>query len=327
MRQRPFGRTGRSVSELGVGMWGMGGGIGGWTGADDRRSMAVLEAAVDAGITFFDSAQVYGYGHTDGLLGDLVRARPGAGLFTASKVPPKDRSGRRARGAGCATCSRRTTFAGRSTGSCASSGRRPSTSSSSTSGTTPGRTIRAPAGRRGAARRRPGPPRGHQRQPARARERAADAPHGPHRRRPGGLQRVRPGAGGRAVPAVPRARDRGHRAGAAGRGEPHRDADRRHPLAGRRLAERLLLAGEPAEHRRARRGAPPARAGRGVDGRHGAALHPLEPGRDDGDPRHPDAEHLAANVAAAAAGPLPAELVAALRDHRWDRPPSRSSQS
>jgi aryl-alcohol dehydrogenase-like predicted oxidoreductase len=69
----------------------MGGGIGGWTGADDRRSMAVLGAAVNAGITFFDSAQVYGYGHTDGLLGELVRSRAGAGLFTASKVPPKNR--------------------------------------------------------------------------------------------------------------------------------------------------------------------------------------------------------------------------------------------
>ena len=38
-------------------------------------------------------------------------------------------------------------------------------------------------------------------------------------------------------------------------------------------------------------------------------------------------EHLAANVAAAAAGPLPADLLAALRPHRWDRPQSRASQS
>ena len=71
-------------------MWGMGGGIGGWTGADDRQSMAVLQAAVDAGVTFFDSAQVYGYGHTDRLLGELVRANPGRELFVASKVPPQE---------------------------------------------------------------------------------------------------------------------------------------------------------------------------------------------------------------------------------------------
>jgi len=88
---RAFGRTGRTVSELGLGTWGMGGGIGGWTGADDRQSAAVLQAAVDAGITFFDSALVYGYGHTDRLLGELVRANPDRDLFIASKVPPKDR--------------------------------------------------------------------------------------------------------------------------------------------------------------------------------------------------------------------------------------------
>jgi aryl-alcohol dehydrogenase-like predicted oxidoreductase len=91
MQQRTFGRTGRSVSELGVGMWGMGGGTGGWTGADDRQSTAVLQAAVDAGITFFDSAVVYGAGHSDELLGALARANPGRDLFLASKIPPQNR--------------------------------------------------------------------------------------------------------------------------------------------------------------------------------------------------------------------------------------------
>jgi len=79
------------VSELGVGMWGMGGGVGGWTGADDRQSMAVLQAAVDAGVTFFDSALVYGAGPSDELLGELARANPGRDLFLASKIPPKNR--------------------------------------------------------------------------------------------------------------------------------------------------------------------------------------------------------------------------------------------
>jgi aryl-alcohol dehydrogenase-like predicted oxidoreductase len=69
----------------------MGGGVGGWTGSDDRQSMAVLQAAVDAGITFFDSALIYGYGHSDGLLGRLVAANPGRDLFFASKIPPKNR--------------------------------------------------------------------------------------------------------------------------------------------------------------------------------------------------------------------------------------------
>ncbi len=91
MRQCPFGSTGRAVSQLGVGMWGMGGGIGGWSGADDRGSMTVLQAAVDSGVTFFDSAQVYGYGSTDALMGEVLRANPDRGLLLASKVPPKNR--------------------------------------------------------------------------------------------------------------------------------------------------------------------------------------------------------------------------------------------
>ncbi len=91
MQERAFGRSGRPVSELGVGMWGMGGGIGGWTGADDRQSSAVLQTAVDAGVTFFDSAQVYGAGRSDGLMGSLARANPGRGLFLASKIPPRNR--------------------------------------------------------------------------------------------------------------------------------------------------------------------------------------------------------------------------------------------
>ena len=91
MHERAFGRAGRSVSELGIGMWGMGGGAGGWTGSDDRRSMAVLRAAVDAGVTFFDSASVYGAGHSDELLGALARERTGRDLFLASKIAPKNR--------------------------------------------------------------------------------------------------------------------------------------------------------------------------------------------------------------------------------------------
>lgn len=78
------------MSELGVGMWGMGGGTGDWTGADDRQSMAVLQAAVDAGVTFVESTLVYGFGHTDRLLGELLRSNPGRELFVASKVPPKN---------------------------------------------------------------------------------------------------------------------------------------------------------------------------------------------------------------------------------------------
>ena len=91
MRQRSFGRSGRPVSQLGVGMWGMGGGVGGWSGADDGASMVVLQAAVDAGVTLFDSAQVYGSGVTDRLMGELRAANPGRDLLLASKIPPRNR--------------------------------------------------------------------------------------------------------------------------------------------------------------------------------------------------------------------------------------------
>ncbi len=87
MRYRRFGRTGRSVSEVGVGMWGM----GSWHDADDDASMAALEEAVRLGCTFFDTAWGYGEGRSEGLLGRLVRAHPEKGLYTATKIPPKNR--------------------------------------------------------------------------------------------------------------------------------------------------------------------------------------------------------------------------------------------
>ena len=86
MRERAFGRTGWSVGEVGYGMWGM----GSWSGSDDDESMASLEHAVDLGCTFFDTAWAYGQGHSERLLGRLLRARPGTRLFCASKIPPKN---------------------------------------------------------------------------------------------------------------------------------------------------------------------------------------------------------------------------------------------
>jgi len=87
MRYRRFGRTGWQVSEVGYGMWGM----GGWSGSDDEESLASLQRAVDVGCNFFDTAWGYGEGHSESLLGRLVRANPGKRLYTATKVPPKNR--------------------------------------------------------------------------------------------------------------------------------------------------------------------------------------------------------------------------------------------
>jgi aryl-alcohol dehydrogenase-like predicted oxidoreductase len=87
-----MGRLGWTVSEIGCGMWGMGGGPSGWTGADEDGKQAALQAAVDGGCTFFDTAWIYGRGHSERLLGELVRANPGRRLYVATKIPPKDRA-------------------------------------------------------------------------------------------------------------------------------------------------------------------------------------------------------------------------------------------
>ena len=86
MKYRKFGRTGWMVSEMGYGMWGM----VAWTGSDDEESLRSLQRAVDLGCNFFDTAWAYGDGHSEELLGKIVRANPGKKLYTATKIPPKN---------------------------------------------------------------------------------------------------------------------------------------------------------------------------------------------------------------------------------------------
>jgi aryl-alcohol dehydrogenase-like predicted oxidoreductase len=86
VKYRTFGRTDWQVGEIGYGMWGM----GGWTGSDDAESLQSLQRAVDLGCNFFDTAWAYGNGHSEGLLGSLLRANPGKRLYTATKIPPKN---------------------------------------------------------------------------------------------------------------------------------------------------------------------------------------------------------------------------------------------
>ena len=86
MNYRRFGRTDWQVSEIGYGMWGM----GGWTGSDDEESLASLQRAVDLGCNFFDTAWAYGEGKSERLLGQLVRANSDRKLYTATKIPPKN---------------------------------------------------------------------------------------------------------------------------------------------------------------------------------------------------------------------------------------------
>ena len=73
MRYRSLGKSGLTVSEIGFGAWGIGGRTAGETSygeTDDRRSRAALDRAFDLGVTFFDTANVYGDGHSEALIGE-----------------------------------------------------------------------------------------------------------------------------------------------------------------------------------------------------------------------------------------------------------------
>lgn len=84
MKYRKLGRTGFEVSEIAYGLWGM----GEWTGSEDRQSREALQAAVDLGCNFFDTAWAYGNGKSDGLLGEIISRNQDKRLYTASKIPP-----------------------------------------------------------------------------------------------------------------------------------------------------------------------------------------------------------------------------------------------
>lgn len=86
MKIRKFGRIGWMISEIGYGMWGM----GGWSGSDDAQSLAALQRSVELGCNFFDTAWAYGQGHSENLLGELVRSNPDKKLYVATKIPPKN---------------------------------------------------------------------------------------------------------------------------------------------------------------------------------------------------------------------------------------------
>lgn len=83
MRTRILGRTGIDVSEVGFGAWAIGGPatLGdmeiGWGKVEDEESIAALEAALDAGINFFDTADVYGAGHSEELVAKAFAAKRG----------------------------------------------------------------------------------------------------------------------------------------------------------------------------------------------------------------------------------------------------------
>jgi aryl-alcohol dehydrogenase-like predicted oxidoreductase len=83
MNARKLGKTGRYVSEIGFGAWQIG---ADWGEVDEGDAMKTLHAAADAGVTFFDTADVYGDGRSERLVGRLLRERTGEGLTVATKM-------------------------------------------------------------------------------------------------------------------------------------------------------------------------------------------------------------------------------------------------
>ena len=84
MKYRKLGRTGFEVSDIAHGLWGM----SGWSGSDDKESLAAMQLAVDSGCNFFDTAWAYGEGKSDGLLGEIMQRNAGKRIYAASKIPP-----------------------------------------------------------------------------------------------------------------------------------------------------------------------------------------------------------------------------------------------
>jgi aryl-alcohol dehydrogenase-like predicted oxidoreductase len=87
MKQRIFGKLGWRLSEIGFGGWAIGGGM--WGKQDDNESVRALHKALDMGCNFIDTAQGYGEGHSERIIGRVVKERPGERIYVATKIPPK----------------------------------------------------------------------------------------------------------------------------------------------------------------------------------------------------------------------------------------------
>lgn len=83
MLQRTLGRTDRNVSIVGLGTWQLG---ADWGDVDERAALDVLGASADAGVTFFDTADVYGDGRSEAIIGKFLRERPALDVFVATKM-------------------------------------------------------------------------------------------------------------------------------------------------------------------------------------------------------------------------------------------------
>jgi aryl-alcohol dehydrogenase-like predicted oxidoreductase len=83
MEKRVLGRTGREVGVVGLGCWQLG---ADWGEVSEDQALTILETAVESGVTLLDTADVYGDGRSERLVGELLRRRPDAGLTVATKM-------------------------------------------------------------------------------------------------------------------------------------------------------------------------------------------------------------------------------------------------
>lgn len=83
MKQRAFGRTGKTVSEIGFGAWAIG---GAWGDVSKDDAKAALHASLDAGTTFIDTADVYGDGRSEQLIAEVLKERGGDRPYVATKL-------------------------------------------------------------------------------------------------------------------------------------------------------------------------------------------------------------------------------------------------
>ena len=86
MKTRIFGKTGWKVSEIGFGAWAIG--ARGWGPQSDADSLAALHTALDRGCNFIDTALGYGDGHSERLIGQVLKERAGERIYVATKTPP-----------------------------------------------------------------------------------------------------------------------------------------------------------------------------------------------------------------------------------------------
>lgn len=87
MNYRTLGKTGLKISEVGYGAWGIG--KTAWIGASDDESIKALNRSIELGLNFIDTALGYGNGHSEKIVGQVVRAHSEP-IYVATKIPPKN---------------------------------------------------------------------------------------------------------------------------------------------------------------------------------------------------------------------------------------------